>query len=73
MPLSDNTNALLKAAAQNDMQMLEVLLSADLQANFIDTNGFMYHMASQYQSRERGARTFSHTCAMHCYLAKLDF
>lgn len=54
MPLSDNTNALLKAAAQNDVETMNVLLSADLQSNFIDTNGFMYHMASQYQSRERG-------------------
>ena len=61
MPLSDNTNALLKSAAQNDMPMVEVLLRADLQSNFIDTNGFMFHMAQLYQSQERGVcGDFSH-------------
>ena len=55
MPLSDGTNTLLKAGVNNDMDMINILLSANLAANFIDTSGFMYKLASMYQSREKGA------------------
>ena len=56
MPLSDGTNSLLKAGVNNDMEMINVLLSANLESNFIDSSGFMYKLASKYQSREKGVK-----------------
>ena len=61
MPLSDGTNTLLKAGVNNDMDMINILLSANLAANFIDSSGFMYKLASMYQSREKGAHHSSAT------------
>ena len=52
--MSDGQTSLLRVYDAGDMPMLDLLLNANLQNNYSDRDGFMYHMAVLYQGKDRG-------------------
>ena len=53
--MMDGRVALFKAIeSPPDMTMVDILLEADLTANYIDQEGFMAAMAQKYQTKPRG-------------------
>ena len=52
--MADGRTALVKSMETRDERMMDQLLNADLQINYIDQAGFMYNIAKQYQQKDRG-------------------
>ena len=51
--MMDGRVALFKAMEAQDMEMVDILLEADLVSNYIDPQGFMAAMATKYQAKDR--------------------
>jgi len=52
--MTDRRDALIKSVENNDVDMVDQLLMADLDQNFEHPDGFMYKLAQDYQSKDRG-------------------
>ena len=54
--MNDERDALMMAFRNNDVNMAERLLQADLNVNFEHPDGFMYKVAKDYQSKSRSKK-----------------
>jgi len=52
--MADGRTSLVKSMETRDERMMDLLLNADPQINYIDQAGFMYNIAKQYQQKDRG-------------------
>ena len=66
-PMTDGRTSVIKAMENKDMPMIDILLAADKEQNFVNKSSFLYEMADLYQRDDRGLFSIYYTaCHVVC-------